>query len=106
MNRWMSSSRMLNEERISARFARSRSVSPDDELVGPSKSGHDPRPLIAQGEWAGRVLTERHGHDGFGYDPVFFALEQGCAAAQLPPDVKAAASHRGQALRMLLASLG
>ena len=42
---------------------------------------------------------------GFGYDPVFFVPELGLTAAELDPGVKNAMSHRGQALRALLAAL-
>jgi len=65
----------------------------------------DPTPLICQGTWEGRILTEPRGHGGFGYDPVFFVPTHGCASAELPPEVKNALSHRGQALQKLLAAL-
>jgi XTP/dITP diphosphohydrolase len=65
----------------------------------------DPTPLICQGTWEGRILTHPCGTNGFGYDPVFFVLTHECSAAELPPEVKNALSHRGQALRQLLASL-
>lgn len=65
----------------------------------------DPVPLIAQGTWEGRIARAPRGTNGFGYDPVFFVPTQGCTAAELPPDVKNALSHRGQALRALLAAL-
>lgn len=65
----------------------------------------DPTPLICQGTWEGRILTAPRGAGGFGYDPVFFVPTHGCASAELPPDVKNALSHRGQALRQLLATL-
>jgi XTP/dITP diphosphohydrolase len=65
----------------------------------------DPTPLICQGTWEGRILTAPRGSQGFGYDPVFFVPTHGCASAELPPDVKNALSHRGQALRQLLATL-
>ncbi|HSR64951.1 MAG TPA: RdgB/HAM1 family non-canonical purine NTP pyrophosphatase, partial [Xanthomonadaceae bacterium] len=32
----------------------------------------DPRPLIAEGSWHGRILPAPRGEAGFGYDPVFF----------------------------------
>ena len=65
----------------------------------------DPTPLICQGTWEGRVLPEPRGANGFGYDPVFYAPTHGCSAAELPPEVKNQLSHRGQALRTLLAAL-
>jgi XTP/dITP diphosphohydrolase len=65
----------------------------------------DPTPLICQGTWEGRILTAPRGRGGFGYDPVFFVPTHGCASAELPPEVKNALSHRGQALQQLLAAL-
>jgi len=65
----------------------------------------DPTPLICQGTWEGRILTRPCGTNGFGYDPVFFVPTHECSAAELPAEVKNSLSHRGQALRQLLASL-
>jgi XTP/dITP diphosphohydrolase len=65
----------------------------------------DPTPLICQGTWEGRILTEARGGGGFGYDPVFFVPSHGCSSAELPAEVKNALSHRGQALQKLLAAL-
>jgi XTP/dITP diphosphohydrolase len=65
----------------------------------------DPTPLICQGTWEGRILTAPQGANGFGYDPVFFVPTHGCSSAELPPEVKNSLSHRGQALRALLAAL-
>ncbi|MFI3119887.1 MAG: RdgB/HAM1 family non-canonical purine NTP pyrophosphatase [Methylococcaceae bacterium] len=63
----------------------------------------DPCPVIAQGVWEGRILDHAVGENGFGYDPVFWVPEQGCASAQLPAALKNALSHRGQALKHLSA---
>jgi XTP/dITP diphosphohydrolase len=65
----------------------------------------DPTPLICTGTWEGRILREPRGSNGFGYDPYFFVPTQGCTAAELDPDTKNALSHRGQALRALVARL-
>lgn len=65
----------------------------------------DPTPLICQGTWEGRLLTAPQGKNGFGYDPVFYVPAHRCSSAELPPEVKNAISHRGQALRALLAAL-
>jgi XTP/dITP diphosphohydrolase len=65
----------------------------------------DPTPVIAQGSWEGRILTRPAGSNGFGYDPVFWVPTHHCASAELPPEVKNALSHRGQALRSLTALL-
>jgi XTP/dITP diphosphohydrolase len=65
----------------------------------------DPTPIICQGTWEGKILEEPSGDNGFGYDPLFFVPEQNCASAELSPEVKNQLSHRGQALRKLLAAL-
>ena len=65
----------------------------------------DPTPLICQGTWEGRILHAPQGQQGFGYDPVFYVLSHGCTSAQLPPETKNQLSHRGQALRKLVAAL-
>jgi len=72
------------------------------------RSGEDPQPLVAHGTWEGRITTSARGSGGFGYDPVF--VPAGVAgnartAAQLSAAEKNAVSHRGQALRALLAAL-
>lgn len=65
----------------------------------------DPSPLICQSHWEGEILTAPRGTQGFGYDPLFFipALQQ--TAAELPAAQKNQLSHRGQAMRLLLAAL-
>ncbi|MDI9237525.1 RdgB/HAM1 family non-canonical purine NTP pyrophosphatase [Lysobacter sp. LF1] len=65
------------------------------------RHAEDPQPLIAEGIWNGRVLHERRGDGGFGYDPVFLDPEQGLSAAQLDPELKNRISHRGLALAAL-----
>lgn len=65
----------------------------------------DPQPLIAEGCWPGEVIDEPRGANGFGYDPYFYLPELGATAAELEPEVKNAVSHRGQALRALVARL-
>ena len=66
----------------------------------------DPTPIICQGTWEGRILFEPRGTNGFGYDPIFFVPTHDCSSAELPPEVKNKLSHRGQALRLLVAALG
>jgi XTP/dITP diphosphohydrolase len=65
----------------------------------------DPTPLICQGSWEGRILFEPRGNNGFGYDPVFYVPTHDCSSAELKPEVKNSLSHRGQALRLLVAAL-
>ncbi len=64
---------------------------------------YDPCPVIAQGVWKGRILDHAVGENGFGYDPVFWVPEQGCASAELSAAVKNSLSHRGKALKTLTA---
>ncbi|HEV7269539.1 RdgB/HAM1 family non-canonical purine NTP pyrophosphatase [Pseudoxanthomonas sp.] len=62
------------------------------------RHAHDPQPLIVEGEWRGRILHERRGSGGHGYDPVFFDPSRGQTAAEMPLDEKNRISHRGKAL--------
>jgi XTP/dITP diphosphohydrolase len=61
----------------------------------------DPQPLIVEGQWNGRILHERRGNGGHGYDPVFFDPRHGQSAAEMEPGLKNRLSHRGQALALL-----
>jgi XTP/dITP diphosphohydrolase len=65
----------------------------------------DPAPIICEGIWEGSILTEPHGTNGFGYDPIFWVPEHRCAAAELNPVVKNQISHRAQALQKLFERL-
>ena len=60
---------------------------------------------VVRGEWRGVVAREPLGDNGFGYDPIFVPEGDGRSAAQLSPDEKDAASHRGRALRKLVPAL-
>ena len=67
------------------------------------RSAHDPEPLISSGRAAGQITRERIGENGFGFDPVMWIPAFGQTFAQLPPDVKNANSHRGQAAQGMVA---
>ena len=69
------------------------------------RHANDPLPIIAQGTWEGRILTESIGDNGFGYDPVFWVPTHQKASAELPPEIKNSLSHRGQALQQLTNSI-
>jgi XTP/dITP diphosphohydrolase len=69
------------------------------------RSVGDQTPLIAHGTWEGRIARVPRGHGGFGYDPVFIPGGEHRSAAELSPAEKNAVSHRGQALRALVAML-
>lgn len=57
---------------------------------------------LFHGKVEGRILTERHGEGGFGYDAVFKPDEAECSFAQMTPAQKNAISHRGRAVRELV----
>ncbi|MDR0715791.1 MAG: RdgB/HAM1 family non-canonical purine NTP pyrophosphatase [Azoarcus sp.] len=65
----------------------------------------DPCPMIADGRWHGRILTAARGGGGFGYDPLFWLPSLAQSAAELSPERKNRLSHRGTAMRQLLACL-
>ncbi len=68
-------------------------------------AANDPAPVIAHGTWEGKITTEPRGSGGFGYDPIFLPAGFDRTAAELSPPEKNAVSHRGQALRALVAKL-
>ncbi|WP_448211044.1 XTP/dITP diphosphatase [Colwellia sp. MEBiC06753] len=61
----------------------------------------DPTPVICHGVWEGSILTELHGEQGFGYDPLFWVESHQCSSAQLTRAQKNSVSHRGKALTLL-----
>ena len=65
----------------------------------------DPKPIVVEGDWRGRILRAPRGDGGFGYDPVFLDPDSGLTAAELPAARKNAISHRGRALAALRARL-
>ena len=65
----------------------------------------DPLPIIAQGLWHGEILEVPLGDGGFGYDPLFWLPELQATAASLSATDKNSISHRGQAIKQLLAQL-
>ena len=69
--------------------------------------GHatDLDPLTVETQWHGLIQDKPAGTNGFGYDPYFYLPDQKMTAAQLDPIVKNSISHRGQALRELMAQL-
>jgi XTP/dITP diphosphohydrolase len=65
----------------------------------------DPEPLIAEGRWHGEVIDSPRGTGGFGYDAHFLIPALGRTVAELSTEEKHAISHRGKALRRLIALL-
>ena len=66
---------------------------------------HDPEPIIAEGAWHGTIVDVPRGTGGFGYDPHFLDPETGMTGAELPLERKNELSHRGKAIRALIARL-
>jgi XTP/dITP diphosphohydrolase len=69
------------------------------------RSEHDPFPLISQASWEGRITEAPRGSGGFGYDPIFELPQRSITVAELPAAEKNHLSHRGQAVRGLIAQL-
>ncbi|MBV8143494.1 MAG: RdgB/HAM1 family non-canonical purine NTP pyrophosphatase [Gammaproteobacteria bacterium] len=69
------------------------------------RAAGDPAPLVAHGTWEGSITHTPRGQGGFGYDPVFVPAGEHRTAAELSGAEKNAVSHRGKALRALVAML-
>jgi XTP/dITP diphosphohydrolase len=65
----------------------------------------DPEPIIAEGAWHGTIIDTPRGAGGFGYDPYFLDATTGRTAAELQLERKNELSHRGHAMRVLIAKL-
>ncbi|HXE56937.1 MAG TPA: non-canonical purine NTP pyrophosphatase [Gemmatimonadales bacterium] len=63
-------------------------------------------PEVFEGSCDGRILEAPRGTGGFGYDPYFFSEELGKTFGEASPEEKDQVSHRGRALRALVAALG
>ena len=66
----------------------------------------DPTPVVCEASWEGRIATAACGTGGFGYDPLFLVGETERTAAEYEAGEKNRVSHRGKALRALVAALG
>jgi XTP/dITP diphosphohydrolase len=60
---------------------------------------------LFEGRVDGTILTERHGSDGFGYDPIFQPDGYEVSFAEMSLNDKNAISHRGRAVEKLVAFL-
>ena len=67
------------------------------------RHAQDPQPVIAEGRWDGEIIATPSGANGFGYDPHFWIPSLNKTAAELSAEEKNQLSHRGQALRALIA---
>ncbi|MFD0827364.1 XTP/dITP diphosphatase [Neobacillus sp. M.A.Huq-85] len=57
--------------------------------------------MTVSGTCEGRILTERKGTHGFGYDPIFYVPNLKLAMAELPSEEKNKISHRANAIKKL-----
>jgi XTP/dITP diphosphohydrolase len=69
-------------------------------LAEPTGSLH-----TAEGRCDGFIIIQERGHNGFGYDPIFYIPEQRATMAELPSEVKNRISHRARALQAALPRL-
>jgi XTP/dITP diphosphohydrolase len=61
--------------------------------------------LARRGEVAGEILEEPRGRGGFGYDPLFFAVELGRTFGEASLAEKERVSHRGRAFHALVRAM-
>ena len=55
-----------------------------------------------EGHCDGFIITEERGHNGFGYDPIFYIPAEDATMAELPDGRKNQISHRARALQAAL----
>ena len=63
---------------------------------------HEGREILFEGSVEGKILREKIGDQGFGYDPVFQPDEADGSFASMPLARKNQISHRGRAIKKLL----
>ena len=86
--------RMRGVANRSARFVCRIALVEGERLIG-----------VYGGAVEGVLLEEERGSGGFGYDPLFWLPAFGCTFGEATAEQKFALSHRGQALRAMLAAL-
>jgi XTP/dITP diphosphohydrolase len=69
------------------------------------RHARDPSPIIGIGQWDGEISLQERGHEGFGYDPLFYLPFYQKTAAELSPNLKNKLSHRGKALQAIAEQL-
>jgi XTP/dITP diphosphohydrolase len=60
---------------------------------------------LFEGEVSGKIIAEKRGTDGFGYDPVFVPDGYETTFAEMPAEQKNQISHRADAVNQMLAFL-
>jgi len=63
------------------------------------------RCYVFYGELRGIIGVEKHGQNGFGFDPVFYVPELDRYLAEIPMEEKNRLSHRGRAIQALISFL-
>jgi XTP/dITP diphosphohydrolase len=99
---------LSRDERNNLALLHALATVPDEKRTGRfvcamSACKPDGTSLTLRAAWEGRILRALRGTNGFGYDPLFFDPETGRTAAELDKEEKNARSHRGKALKKLLA---
>lgn len=61
--------------------------------------------LVVRGSTEGTLLSVPHGENGFGYDPYFWSTDLGMSFGEASRDAKAAVSHRGRAIAVMVEHL-
>ena len=61
--------------------------------------------FVVRGECYGKILTERQGKGGFGYDPLFYYEPFGKTFAEIELSKKNEVSHRGVAIKQFVKRL-
>ena len=78
----------IPHEQRTARFRCVVAVAKAEQLIG-----------TAEGAIEGAITDEPRGHNGFGYDPIFFVPEFNCTMAEMTSTQKHSISHRARAVR-------
>jgi len=65
----------------------------------------DGRVITVKDTMEGRIADAPAGSGGFGYDPIFFFPPKGTTSAEMTAEEKNSVSHRGKALRRMVALL-
>lgn len=60
------------------------------------------RCYVFYGELRGIIGVEKHGQNGFGFDPVFYVTDLGKYLAEISMEEKNRLSHRGRAIQALI----
>ena len=67
---------------------------------------YDGKTLIsAEGRVEGKILTEKKGDNGFGYDPLFYSTELKKSFGEASAEEKNSVSHRARAFKSLMEKL-